>query len=161
MKPLFHGAPIYEIANLLGLDASTLGNHEFDYGWRRVQEFMRIAHFPVVSANIVDKDGKTVTRSQKVTVQAGRQSQADFGELSRNVVPSEATVSMDIRLVKGLDGQAQVAYVPFAKPVPTRRVVLAWRKSFTRMPAIDAICDAVAACDLPGVSKLDLPAAVN
>lgn len=33
------------------------------------------------------------------------------GELSRNVVPSEATVSMDIRLVKGLDGQAQVAKV--------------------------------------------------
>jgi acetylornithine deacetylase/succinyl-diaminopimelate desuccinylase-like protein len=33
------------------------------------------------------------------------------GELSRNVIPSEATVSMDIRLVKGLDGQKQVAKV--------------------------------------------------
>jgi LysR family hydrogen peroxide-inducible transcriptional activator len=54
-----------------------------------------------------------------------------------------------------------LSYVPFDDPVPDRRVVLAWRKSFTRMPAIDAICDAVAACDLPGVKKLDLPAAVN
>jgi len=62
VSTLFHGSPIYEIANLLGLDASTLGNHEFDYGWRRTQEFIRIANFPIVSANIVDKDGKTMTR---------------------------------------------------------------------------------------------------
>jgi LysR family hydrogen peroxide-inducible transcriptional activator len=54
-----------------------------------------------------------------------------------------------------------LSYVPFGEPVPDRRVVLAWRKSFTRMPAIDAICDAISACDLPGVKKLDLPVAVN
>jgi LysR family hydrogen peroxide-inducible transcriptional activator len=29
------------------------------------------------------------------------------------------------------------------------------------MPAIDAICDAINACDLAGVSKLELPVAVN
>ncbi|CAH2900278.1 MAG: Hydrogen peroxide-inducible genes activator =_ OxyR [uncultured Paraburkholderia sp.] len=54
-----------------------------------------------------------------------------------------------------------LSYVPFDEPVPDRRVVLAWRKSFTRMPAIDAICDAISTCDLPGVKKLDLPVAVN
>jgi LysR family transcriptional regulator, hydrogen peroxide-inducible genes activator len=54
-----------------------------------------------------------------------------------------------------------LSYVAFDEPVPDRRVVLAWRKSFTRTPAIDAVCDAVAACDLQGVKKLDLPAAVN
>jgi LysR family hydrogen peroxide-inducible transcriptional activator len=54
-----------------------------------------------------------------------------------------------------------LSYVAFDEPVPDRRVVLAWRKSFTRMPAIDAISDAVAACDLPGVRKLDMPVAVN
>jgi LysR family hydrogen peroxide-inducible transcriptional activator len=54
-----------------------------------------------------------------------------------------------------------LSYVAFDDPVPDRRVVLAWRKSFTRMPAIDAICDAINACDLPGVNKLDLPVAVN
>ena len=54
-----------------------------------------------------------------------------------------------------------LSYVAFDEPVPDRRVVLAWRKSFTRMPAIDAICDAINACDLPGVRKLDLPVAVN
>ncbi|KND55092.1 Hydrogen peroxide-inducible gene activator [Candidatus Paraburkholderia kirkii] len=54
-----------------------------------------------------------------------------------------------------------LSYVPFDEPVPDRRVVLAWRKSFTRMPAIDAICDAIANCNLPGVKKLDMPVAVN
>jgi len=54
-----------------------------------------------------------------------------------------------------------LSYVAFDEPVPDRRVVLAWRKSFTRMPAIDAICDAINACDLPGVNKLDLPVAVS
>ncbi|MDR5812391.1 MULTISPECIES: LysR substrate-binding domain-containing protein [unclassified Caballeronia] len=54
-----------------------------------------------------------------------------------------------------------LSYVPFDEPVPDRRVVLAWRKSFTRLPAIDAISDAIAACDLPGVRKLDMPVAVN
>ncbi len=54
-----------------------------------------------------------------------------------------------------------LSYVHFDDPVPDRRVVLAWRKSFTRMPAIDAICDAISACDLSGVSKLDQPAAVS
>src|ERR1700690_3665876 len=61
VSTLFHGSPIYEIANLLGLDASTIGNHEFDYGWRRVREFARIAHFPVLSANVVDANGQSIT----------------------------------------------------------------------------------------------------
>lgn len=61
VSTLFHGAPIYQIANLLGIDVSALGNHEFDYGWRRVQEFFHIARFPIVSANLVDADGKTMT----------------------------------------------------------------------------------------------------
>ena len=71
VSTLFHGTPIYEIANRLGLDASTLGNHDFDYGWRRAQEFMRIAHFPVVSANIVDKAGRTVTRPYVIQTVGG------------------------------------------------------------------------------------------
>ncbi|MFZ6752515.1 LysR substrate-binding domain-containing protein [Undibacterium sp. Dicai25W] len=46
-------------------------------------------------------------------------------------------------------------YVRFAKPVPDRRVVIAWRKSFTRQAAIEAIREAVLACDLPGVTMLN------
>jgi LysR family hydrogen peroxide-inducible transcriptional activator len=55
------------------------------------------------------------------------------------------------------DMQAQdglLRYVPFEDPVPTRRVVIAWRKSFTRRPAIEAVRQAVLACDLHGVGLL-------
>jgi LysR family hydrogen peroxide-inducible transcriptional activator len=47
-----------------------------------------------------------------------------------------------------------VDYIPFADPVPTRRVVLAWRRSFTRYEAIAALRNAVYACELPGVTRL-------
>ena len=45
-------------------------------------------------------------------------------------------------------------YVPFEDPVPTRRVVIAWRKSFTRRAAIEAVRDAMMTCDLHGVTLL-------
>jgi LysR family hydrogen peroxide-inducible transcriptional activator len=51
-----------------------------------------------------------------------------------------------------------IAYVPFRKPVPDRRVVLAWRKSFTRGAAIEALRQAILKCPLHGVEKLDLTA---
>ncbi|MDQ6680494.1 MAG: hydrogen peroxide-inducible genes activator [Pseudomonadota bacterium] len=50
--------------------------------------------------------------------------------------------------------QAHVAYVGFAKPVPSRRVVLAWRRSFTRYEAIAALRNAIYACPLKGVKRL-------
>jgi LysR family hydrogen peroxide-inducible transcriptional activator len=51
-----------------------------------------------------------------------------------------------------------IEYVPFKPPVPERRVVLAWRKSFTRPAAVEALRRAILKCHLPGVAKLDLPA---
>ena len=47
-----------------------------------------------------------------------------------------------------------VAYVPFSDPVPTRRVVLVWRRTFTRYEAIAALRNAIYACPLPGVRRL-------
>ncbi len=40
------------------------------------------------------------------------------------------------------------------EPAPTRRVVLVWRRSFTRYEAIAALRNAVFACELPGVQRL-------
>jgi LysR family hydrogen peroxide-inducible transcriptional activator len=48
----------------------------------------------------------------------------------------------------------QVVYLPFDEPAPTRRVVLAWRRSFTRYEAIAALRNAVHACRLDGVVRL-------
>lgn len=49
---------------------------------------------------------------------------------------------------------AYVRYLPFAGDPPNRRVVLAWRRSFTRYEAIAALRNAVYACELPGVKRL-------
>ena len=51
--------------------------------------------------------------------------------------------------------EGMLRYLPFSAPIPDRRVVIAWRKSFTRQAAIDAIRMAVRSCDLPGVTMLD------
>ena len=52
------------------------------------------------------------------------------------------------------DAQQHIKYIPFGKPAPTRRVVLAWRRTFTRYEAIAALRNAVYACTLSGVTRL-------
>jgi LysR family hydrogen peroxide-inducible transcriptional activator len=52
------------------------------------------------------------------------------------------------------DGAPYVRYLPFAGDPPQRRVVLAWRRSFTRYEAIAALRNAIYACALPGVQRL-------
>jgi LysR family hydrogen peroxide-inducible transcriptional activator len=54
------------------------------------------------------------------------------------------------------DTNGLLTYVPFAHPAPSRRVVLVWRKSFTRRAAIDAVVRAVGECKLPGIEMLSL-----
>ena len=58
VSTMFHGLPVYEIANLFGYDAATLGNHDFDYGWPQTRKFMQTAKYPVVSSNMADGGGK-------------------------------------------------------------------------------------------------------
>jgi LysR family hydrogen peroxide-inducible transcriptional activator len=48
-----------------------------------------------------------------------------------------------------------IRILPFSRPVPTRRVGLAWRRSFPRPEAIEALRKAILACNLSQVTKLD------
>ena len=52
------------------------------------------------------------------------------------------------------DQPSFIKYLPFEGYVPSRRVVLAWRRSFTRYEAIAALRNAIYACELPGVMRL-------
>ncbi|WP_343635321.1 hydrogen peroxide-inducible genes activator [Roseateles sp.] len=65
---------------------------------------------------------------------------------------------MGVTVVPALSVPDQVPphlrYIPFEEPVPTRRVVLAWRRTFTRYEAVAALRNAVYACDLSGVTLL-------
>jgi len=77
----FEGAPDYEIANSLGIDVNCLGNHEFDYGWRKIRDFMQIANFPTVNANIVDASGNRMLNPPYVIRDAGGMRIAVVGAL--------------------------------------------------------------------------------
>ena len=50
--------------------------------------------------------------------------------------------------------QDMLNYIPFEAPVPSRRVVIAWRKSYTRHAAVEAVRQAILACNLQGVQML-------
>lgn len=50
--------------------------------------------------------------------------------------------------------EAYIKYIAFDGDAPTRRVVLAWRRSFTRYEAIAALRNAVYACELLGCKRL-------
>lgn len=53
-----------------------------------------------------------------------------------------------------LPKDSMLRYIPFDAPAPSRRVVVAWRKSFTRQAAIEALRQAVLSCRLNGVQML-------
>ena len=51
-------------------------------------------------------------------------------------------------------GPSHIKYIKFSPPAPTRRVVLVWRRTFTRYEAIAALRNCIYACALPGVKRL-------
>ncbi len=68
-------------------------------------------------------------------------------ETVRNMVASGLGISILPRdALKPRYRDPLVTAIPFSKPVPTRRIALAHRKSFPRPAAIAAVRDAVAAC---------------
>ncbi len=44
--------------------------------------------------------------------------------------------------------------IPFARPIPSRRIALAWRKSFARTQAIEALAQAIAQAKITGIRHL-------
>jgi 2',3'-cyclic-nucleotide 2'-phosphodiesterase/3'-nucleotidase len=82
--------PVIQAMNTLGFDASTLGNHEFNYGLDFLMKSLAGADFPVVSANVVKKvgakpsDDKTLVKpyvllDRKLTDGAGEQHDIKIG----------------------------------------------------------------------------------
>ena len=53
---LSRGSNMAMLMNLSGFDAMTPGNHDFNFGGQRLIELASILNFPVLSANLMDKD---------------------------------------------------------------------------------------------------------
>ncbi|MCF7886141.1 MAG: bifunctional metallophosphatase/5'-nucleotidase [Candidatus Marinimicrobia bacterium] len=72
----FQGSPVSSITkgksqililNALGLDVFTLGNHEFDYGFKKLRKNIKLAEFPIVASNIfVKESGKLMVPPYKI-----------------------------------------------------------------------------------------------
>jgi 2',3'-cyclic-nucleotide 2'-phosphodiesterase (5'-nucleotidase family) len=54
------GGPVVEVFNRLGLAASALGNHEFDWGQDSLRARMRQARYAILGANVRYSDGRDV-----------------------------------------------------------------------------------------------------
>jgi 2',3'-cyclic-nucleotide 2'-phosphodiesterase (5'-nucleotidase family) len=52
---LLEDMPAIDVENAWGLDATSYGNHEFDYGVERLLEHQARAKFPFLGANVVDE----------------------------------------------------------------------------------------------------------
>ena len=82
VSTMFHGTPVYEIGNLLGFDAAALGNHEFDYGWQQTERFLKIANYPIVTANVVNAAGKLMTAEPYVILTVNKLRVAVIGVMT-------------------------------------------------------------------------------
>lgn len=56
MSTVFRGQPDVECFNAMGVDAMTVGNHEFDFGLQNFLDLKHKARFPFLSSNIIEKD---------------------------------------------------------------------------------------------------------
>jgi len=50
------GKSVIEFMNLIGYDAMTLGNHEFDIMQDELIPTLELAEFPIISCNVVDAE---------------------------------------------------------------------------------------------------------
>lgn len=76
-------------------------------------------------------------------------------ETIRQMVASGVGVTVLPSTSVGTGGPGDlIRILPFTRPVPTRRVALAWRRTFPRPEAVEALRKAILACNLPQVGKL-------
>ncbi|WP_270935552.1 choice-of-anchor I family protein [Falsiroseomonas oryzae] len=83
------GAADIEIHNRIGVQASTIGNHEFDLGTREFRDNVDDALFPYLSANLdFTADGELASRYQETVGQGGLETAAALAAQSRSIAPS-------------------------------------------------------------------------
>ena len=86
----------------------------------------------------------------------GRSLQGGSLETIRQMVASGVGVTvLPSTSVSPRGGSELIRIRPFARPIPRRRVALAWRRSYPRPQAIEALRQAILACDLPQVTRIE------
>ncbi|WP_419393347.1 bifunctional metallophosphatase/5'-nucleotidase [Cytobacillus praedii] len=60
------GESITEVMNTVGYDGMAAGNHDFNYGYKRLLELEKKLNFPVLSANVRQKDGTNLLKPYEI-----------------------------------------------------------------------------------------------
>ncbi|SEJ20432.1 2',3'-cyclic-nucleotide 2'-phosphodiesterase / 3'-nucleotidase [Pseudooceanicola nitratireducens] len=89
--------PVIQAMNTLGFDASTLGNHEFNYGIEFLMKALAGANFPVVTANIAKTLGSDPTRDE-------------------TLIPPYVILDRTVTDGAGVDHQIKVGLIGFVPP---------------------------------------------
>ena len=63
--------PVMTAMNLMGYDAMTVGNHEFNWGIDVMKKILGQAQFPVLGENVLNRDGSYVTGHGWVIIERG------------------------------------------------------------------------------------------
>ncbi len=88
VSTIFRGLPVFEVLRPLKTDAFVLGNHEFDYGYERINDFLAAAGHPVLAANFLNKDGRLFTESGSVILNRDGLRIGVVGVLMEDVSPN-------------------------------------------------------------------------
>lgn len=76
--------PIISAMNLMGYDAMTLGNHEFNWGVSTLKRMVSSASFPILAANVISHSGSLLFKGHTIVEKSGIKL-AIIGVVSPNV----------------------------------------------------------------------------
>lgn len=91
VSTIYRGLPVFEVLRPLKIDASVIGNHEFDYGYERINDFLAASGHPLLAANFLTPDGKVFTEAASVVIERDGLRIGIVGVLMEDLVPSLTT----------------------------------------------------------------------
>lgn len=68
VSAFYKGIPVFDVMALMGYDVQVLGNHEFDWGYKQINEFKKRVSYPIICANAYSPEGQLIADSPYVNL---------------------------------------------------------------------------------------------
>ena len=140
--------------NVAGLQCRALYDEEFDvvvpisHHWaeRKSIEPSELSNEKVLLLNSGHCFSNQVTQACPQVIRKGEVLQGNSLETIRNMVASNLGITvLPSSATATRYHNPLLKVIPFVQPAPTRRIALAWRKSFVRLEAVEKITEAIKA----------------
>jgi 5'-nucleotidase/UDP-sugar diphosphatase len=144
MSTVFMGEPDVLALNHIGVDAMTVGNHEFDFGMDNLMSLRKLARFPLVSSNIVAKEtGKLLFDSAAAFAVSEGVTLTVIGTTTRDLLTT--TKPSNVETIDVLDPLTRVKEL-YSASAESGPVVLLSHSSFAT--------DSLVAAAVPGLTAI-------